>query len=54
MQANGIDTRPFVTALDPVRGPQVLCSTPLRGDCSPCHLPTRLYIEPSLKHCGWS
>lgn len=53
MQANGMDTTSLVTALYPVRGPLVLGSTPaaMMAECSPCHLPTMLYIEPSLKQC---
>lgn len=31
-----------------------LPATAVRSDRSLCHLPTRLYIEPLLKHCGWS
>lgn len=49
MQASGVDMMPLVTALYPVRGPPTRLYT-----CSPCRPPTRLYIKPSLKPCGWS
>lgn len=51
MQANGVDTMSLVTAMYPVRDPQVLGSTSvaMRIGCSLCHFPIIRYIEPSLK-----